>query len=124
MSRLKQTVAQLQEKLDHSRLKNNCERCTCFDESEFQTSKFSEHPDCGSLSRATLRSFSQHPPTEGEEMLIESSKLTQQDHKDSLEVSQTVKESMHGESEHFNASISEEELNRLMMKYNINTEEL
>jgi hypothetical protein len=29
-----------------------------------------------------------------------------------------------GESEQLNASISEEELNRLMMKYNINAEEL
>jgi prolyl oligopeptidase PreP (S9A serine peptidase family) len=79
-------VAALQEQLEECRLnKDNCERCTCFDESEFRTSKFTEHPD-GALSRATLRSFAQHPPED--EILIDSSKLSRQPYQDSLQVSE------------------------------------
>jgi hypothetical protein len=34
VTRLRQAVSLLQEQLDSLRLKNNCERCTCLDESQ------------------------------------------------------------------------------------------
>ena len=95
--KLKQTVKIMEEQLAQ-RNKDNCERCTCFEESAFRSSKFTEDQEgMNRFSRASLQSYSNlHSQSEQlqkneEELLIGSSKSSECRREDSLEVSESVK---------------------------------